>query len=137
MRRENSWWFRPLPAWIVLVVITAVGALIGFATGTKVGEWVAAPIGLWTGYAAARLLFRISGLGRSAARFVWVASLAGFVLLLLGTRLLGIGSALGPSPVLSEPLDTAYDAAWGFLIGVGVTAGVMASRLSDEGRPLR
>lgn len=137
MRRGNSWWFKPIPAWIVLVVITVVGVLIGFSTGAKVAEWVVAPIGLWMGYAAARRLLRISDLGRSAARLVWVAALGGFVLLLLGTRLLGIGSALGPSPVLSEPLDTAYDAAWGFLIGVGVTAGVMASRLSDEGRPLR
>ena len=137
MRWGNSWWTRPIPAWILLGAITAIVVVVGFATGAKAAEWLAAPVCLWVGYAAARLVFRVFGLGRSAARFVWVASWFGFVVLLLGTRLLGNGSALGPSPMLPGPLDIAYDAAWGFLIGLGATAGVMASRFSEQGSPLR
>jgi hypothetical protein len=72
--------------------------------------------------------FRYVAWGRFVARFVWVLSLAGLVVVLFGIPLL-LGDPVFPSPVSASIV---YGMAQGFLLGAGVIAGVTARRLSYE-----
>lgn len=99
-------------------------------------DWVAWPIGIMLGASLAYAAFRYLGLGRAAARSVWVASAVGFVVVILGTPLL-LRLPLFPPPLPTDipaPANIVHGGVEGFLLGVLVIAVEKYRRLSTEGR---
>lgn len=129
-RRATSSAPNQKQVWVLLAAFSLINIIFGWTAGRELREWLPWPIGLWGGALLAYGAFLYAAWGRIVARFVWVASLAGLVVLLFVIPLLFGDSVFPPS----ASAGIVYGSAQGFLLGVGVVAGVTAGRLSYRER---